>query len=128
VAERRLRTTTLALAALLAATATVGCEAVEKALDCGQSAVAVSDSINDLQQVVSDAGENPLEAEKALNEIDKNLDALGGKTADAEVGKAVDDLAQSVKDVREAIEAGGTPDLTPVTTAADKLTQVCSPG
>ncbi|MGP3983359.1 hypothetical protein [Streptomyces sp. KR80] len=130
MAHRRLRRTTAlaATAALaLAAPALAACSAVDKALDCAQTATTVSNNVEDLQQAVGDAGENPAEAQRALDQIDKNLADLGDKTDNADVEKAVNDLNAGVKNVREAIEQGENPDITPITDATSELTKVCSP-
>jgi hypothetical protein len=126
--QRTIRTSLAVAAALVAVTTAAGCGAVERAFDCAQTALVISDSVDDLQRAVSDAGENPAAAQQALDEIDKNLDDLGGRTDNADVAKAVDQLADGVNNVRDAIESGQTPDLTPVTDAAGELTNVCSPG
>ncbi|MCP3819474.1 hypothetical protein NLX86_15580 [Streptomyces sp. A3M-1-3] len=129
MASRRRRNAALAAAAALIAIPTaIGCSAIDKAFDCAQTAVAITDSVNDLQQAVSNAGNSPQEAKEALDQIEKNLGDLGDKTDNADVGKAVDDLTTGVKNVRDAIETGdATPDITPVTDAASELTNVCSP-
>ncbi|MFG2196263.1 hypothetical protein [Streptomyces sp. NPDC048639] len=118
-----------ALAAVaVAVPVTTACSAVEKALDCAQTADAILTSVEDLQQAASSAVDNPAEAERALDRIDKNLDDIGDKTDNADVSKAVDDLNGAVKGVRESVDQGKTPDVTPVTNAANELTKVCSPG
>ncbi|WP_455360568.1 hypothetical protein [Streptomyces sp. SYSU K21746] len=129
MASRRRRNAVLAAAAALIAIPTaVGCGAIDKAFDCAQTAVAITDSVNDLQQAVSNAGNSPQEAKEALDQIEKNLGELGDKTDNADVGKAVDDLTSGVQNVRAAIEHGdATPDITPVTDAASELSKVCSP-
>ncbi|MEU6080602.1 hypothetical protein [Streptomyces sp. NPDC047108] len=107
---------------------TTACSAVEKALDCAQTADAILTSVEDLQQAASSAADSPADAERALDRIDKNLDDISDKTDNADVSKAVDDLNTAVKDVRQSIEQGKTPDVTPVTDASSELTKVCSPG
>ncbi|MGP4003848.1 hypothetical protein [Streptomyces sp. 8N706] len=126
----RHRTTAIAAVALmaLAVPVTAGCGAVEKAMDCAQTAVTISNSVEDLQQAVSGAAEDPTQAQNALDRIDKNLDSLGDKTDNADIGKAVDDMNTGVKNARDSLDQGKTPDLTPITDAAQELTKVCSPG
>ncbi|MGW0734138.1 hypothetical protein [Streptomyces sp. NPDC002851] len=127
-ARRTTRIAATMTAVAAAAALTVGCGAVDKALDCVQTADTIANSVGDLQQAVEGAGDNPLEADKALDEIDKNLDEIGDKTDNADVGKAVDDLNKAVTNVRKSIENGdANPDITPVTDAASELTKVCSP-
>jgi hypothetical protein len=129
---RRLNRRSTALAAVaavaVAAPFITACSAVDKALDCAQTAVAISNSVEDLERAASDAAENPADAQAALDRIDKNLDDLRDKTDNADIGRAVDDLTQGVNDVRKSIEQGENPDITPVTSAAGELTNVCSPG
>ncbi|MFI8187251.1 hypothetical protein ACIF8T_00275 [Streptomyces sp. NPDC085946] len=130
-ASRRRRTP--AVAATLAAIAltaglTTGCAAVDKALDCVQTADAIADSVTDLQQAVGNAADDPTRLDESLDSIDKNLDEIGDKTDNADVDKAVDDLGRAVGNVRTAIENGDeTPDISPVTDAAGELTKVCTP-
>ncbi|MFI0238952.1 hypothetical protein [Streptomyces sp. NPDC016845] len=119
---------TVAAAALIAVPAAVGCSAVDKALDCVQTADAIADSVTDLQQAVENAANDPGQADEALASIDTNLDEIGDKTDNADVSKAVDDLNKAVDNVRTAIKNGDeTPDVTPVTDAAGELTKVCTP-
>lgn len=131
----RSRRTALAITATLltltAATTAVGCSAVEntvnKALDCAQTADAIAQSVDKLQQAVSSAADNPLQAEKALDDIDKELTDLGDKTDNADLSKAVDDLSTGVDNVRQSIKDGdSTPDIAPVTDAATEVGKVCT--
>lgn len=130
-ASRRRRRTTIA-AAVVAVTLTTGlatgCDAVNKALDCVQTADAIADSVTDLQQAVESASNDPTQIDESLSSIDKNLDEIGDKTDNADVNKAVDDLQKAVTNVRDAVKNGDeTPDITPVTDAAGELTKVCTP-
>ncbi|MFF2845519.1 hypothetical protein ACFVT5_04200 [Streptomyces sp. NPDC058001] len=130
MASRRRRTTTvLAVASVaLVAPLALGCDAVNKALDCVQTADTIADSVTDLQQAVENAANDPAQAEESLRSIDKNLDKIGEKTDNTDVNKAVDDLSKSVDNVRQAINDGDkTPDISPVTDAAGELTKVCTP-
>ncbi|MDI3386907.1 hypothetical protein QIS99_11940 [Streptomyces sp. B-S-A8] len=131
MAPRRRRTARIALATATVALVTplaIGCGAVDTALDCVRTADAIANSAADLQQAVENAADNPLEAEKALDKIDKNLGEIGDKTDNADVGKAVDDLSKSVDEVRKAIENGDpTPDISGVTDATGELTKACKP-
>ncbi|MFD4523127.1 hypothetical protein ACFWP7_04140 [Streptomyces sp. NPDC058470] len=128
-ARQRRRTAAFAvIAALVAIPAAVGCDAVNKALDCVQTADAIADSVTDLQQAVENAANDPTQTEESLNSIEQNLDEIGDKTDNADVNKAVDDLQQAVGNVRTAIQNGDeTPDISPVTDAAGELTKVCTP-
>ncbi|GHF66828.1 hypothetical protein [Streptomyces griseosporeus] len=126
---RRIAIVTAAVAATaLTAGLTTGCDAVNKALDCVQTADAIADSVTDLQQAVENASNDPTQLDESLAAIDKNLDKIGDKTDNADVNKAVDDLSKAVDNVRTAIRNGDrTPDISPVTDAAGELTKVCTP-
>ena len=125
---RRITVTIAALAAIgLTAGLTTGCDAVNKALDCVQTADTIADSVTDLQQAVENASNDPTQLDESLASIDKNLDKIGDKTDNADVNKAVDDLNKAVSNVRTAIKNGDkTPDVSPVTDAAGELTKVCT--
>ncbi|MEV8070762.1 hypothetical protein AB0P32_32420 [Streptomyces sp. NPDC085995] len=130
--HRRLgrRTAIAATAAAVALTlsALTGCDAMNKALDCVQTADAIADSVTDLQQAVQNAANDPTQTDQALRSIEQNLKKIGDKTDDTDVNKAVDDLGKAVENVRTAIKNGDhTPDVTPVTDAAGELTKVCTP-
>ncbi|AZM53489.1 hypothetical protein DMA15_13620 [Streptomyces sp. WAC 01529] len=131
MAARHRRIATAVVTALIvvpAGVGLVGCDAVSKALDCVQTADTIADSVTDLQQAAEKAGDNPAEADRALDDINKNLDKISDKTDDTDVNKAVDDLGKAVENVREAIKSGdSTPDVSPVTDAAGELTKVCTP-
>ncbi|MBO8195472.1 hypothetical protein ITI46_28055 [Streptomyces oryzae] len=121
--------TVAAVAALaLAVPVIASCSAVDRALDCASTASTIAGSVDDLQQAVSDAGEDPTQAKKSLDKIDKNLSKIEDETDDGDVGKSVSKLRGAVDSVRTDVEAGRTPKMRPVTDAADELTKVCSPG
>ncbi|MER6437491.1 MULTISPECIES: hypothetical protein [unclassified Streptomyces] len=128
-ARHRRRTAALAVAAALAALpAAVGCDAVDKALDCVQTADAIADSVTDLQQAVENAANDPTQTGESLDAIEQNLGKIGDKTDNTDVNKAVDDLRKAVGNVRTAVRNGDdTPDISPVTDAAGELTKVCTP-
>ncbi|GAB2593408.1 hypothetical protein GCM10027168_27710 [Streptomyces capparidis] len=123
-------------ASLLAATAaaavvlsfTTACEAVDKALDCGQLAVDISADTQQFTDAMANADSDPQGAIDALNEIDRDLDKLGERTDNADVRKAVDNLATQVTDTRQALEDGRVPSATPVADATAELAKVCAPG
>ena len=132
MAARRRRTSTVAVTAVAGAVFAVpfvvGCGAVDRAIDCLNTADSIADSVTDLQQAVENASENPTKADDALDDIERNLDKIGDKTDDADVEHAVDDLRKAVDNVRIAFQDGDeTPDLAPVTDAAGELTKVCTP-
>ncbi|MFD9867152.1 hypothetical protein ACFXI8_25725 [Streptomyces niveus] len=127
MASRRRTAATIA-AVLLTFTGAAGCGALDKALDCVQTADAIATSVSKLEQAISTAADDPTQAEEALNDIDTELDKLKDKTDNADLGKAVEDLDSGVGTVREAIENGdATPDLSPVTDAATEIGKVCTP-
>ncbi|MFJ8692935.1 hypothetical protein [Streptomyces roseolilacinus] len=125
---RRHRTTALVSGVALAAALTLtGCGALDKARDCVQAADAIATSVDRLSQAVSNAGD-PTQIEESLNAIDKELAALKDKTGNADLSKAVDDLANGVEQVRTSVKNGDTtPDLKPVTDAATEVGKVCTP-
>ncbi|GAA1107768.1 MULTISPECIES: hypothetical protein [Streptomyces violaceusniger group] len=127
--HRHRRTTAItALAAVaLAVPVTVGCSAVEKALDCAQLAVEISNDVDNLQDALTGAAVDPQQADKILDSLDKDIDKVGDRTDNADVGKAIDDLQQAVDNVQKSVDSGKDPDLTPVKDAAGELTNVCSP-
>ncbi|WP_329019506.1 hypothetical protein [Streptomyces sp. NBC_00690] len=127
MSARRRIALTLATTALIIPI-TVGCSAIDKALDCVETAEAIATSVDKLTEAASNATENPAQARQALDDIDKELDSLSDKTDNADLTKAVDDLNAGVANVRKAIEGGdATPDLKPVTDAASEIGKVCSP-
>ncbi|MFF5618788.1 hypothetical protein [[Kitasatospora] papulosa] len=129
MASRRHQRTALAVTAtLLTLTAAAGCGAVDKALDCVRTADAIATSVDNLQQAVSNASDDPTQASESLDQIDKELKDLGDTTDNADLSKAVDDLQAGVGNVRDSIDKGdATPDITPVTDAAAEIGKVCTP-
>ncbi|MFF8829804.1 hypothetical protein [Streptomyces sp. NPDC015131] len=125
---RRRRTAALAATAVLALTGAVGCGALDKAMDCVQTAEAIATSVDNLGQAVSSASDDPTRLTESLDAIDKELDNLRDTTDNADLTKAVDDLGKGVTSVRTAVENGDTtPDLAPVTSAAAEIGKVCTP-
>ncbi|MGR4878850.1 hypothetical protein ACIPUC_05350 [Streptomyces sp. LARHCF249] len=123
------RVAALALAAALAIPALSSCDAISTAMDCANTAVAITDGANDLQQAVSQAGNSPQDAQNALNQIEANLKKIGDQTDNTDLGKAIDSMNTAVKNVRTAIESGdATPDIQPVADAASEISKVCTPG
>ncbi|MFF2526038.1 hypothetical protein [Streptomyces liangshanensis] len=125
---RHRRTALAAAAAMLTVSAVAGCGALDKALDCVQTAEAISDSVGNLQQAISDAGDDPLKIDDALRGIDNELDNLNDTTDNADLSKAVDQLSDGVDNVRTAVKDGdNSPDLTPITDAATEIGKICTP-
>ena len=127
-ARRRPLATTALVALALVVPFTAGCSAVGTALDCARTATAVADSVNDVQQALSGADEDPAAAQRALDRIDADLDKIDDQTGNADVSKAVGHMAKGVDNARRSLDRGDTPDLTPVEDAASELTRVCTPG
>ncbi|MGP3686328.1 hypothetical protein ACTVZO_16745 [Streptomyces sp. IBSNAI002] len=123
------RVAALALAAALAIPALSSCDAISTAMDCANTAVAITDGANDLQQAVSQAGNSPQDAQNALNQIEDNLKKIGDQTDNADLSKAIGSMNTAVKNVRDAIQNGdATPDIQPVADAASEISKVCTPG
>ncbi|OPF82701.1 hypothetical protein VT50_0206645 [Streptomyces antioxidans] len=127
--DRHRRTTALtALAAVaLAVPVSAGCGAVEKALDCAQLAIEISNDVDNLQDALTGAAVDPQEADKILDSLETDIDKVGDRTDNADVSKAIDDLQKAVDNVQKSVDSGKDPDLTPVRDAAGELTNVCSP-
>ncbi|MEV0370745.1 hypothetical protein AB0I10_13080 [Streptomyces sp. NPDC050636] len=126
------RPATAALATLAAVTLAVpllsSCGAVNKAMDCANTATAIVDSVDKLQKAVGSALDNPQEAKEALDAIDKNLDKVSKSTDDPELSKAIDKMNTGVKNARTDIDNAKAPDLKPISDAAGEITNVCTPG
>ncbi|MBD0747541.1 hypothetical protein [Streptomyces sp. CBMA152] len=125
---RRASTALATVTAAVALSTVVGCGAVDKAIDCVRTADAIASSVDDLGRAVANATDNPTKADQALDNIDKDLSSLKGKTDDADLSKAVDNLNKAVGNVRSAIKNGdNTPDISPVRDAAKEVGKVCTP-
>ncbi|MFC9298949.1 hypothetical protein ACFTWH_33195 [Streptomyces sp. NPDC057011] len=123
------RIAAIAAAAALTLPALTSCDAISTAMDCANTAVAITDGVGDLQQAVSQAGNSPQDAQNALNQIDANLKKIGDQTDNADLGKAINSMNTAIKNVRTSIEQGNTaPDITPVADAASEISKVCTPG
>ncbi|MFG2743220.1 hypothetical protein ACWGKK_18465 [Streptomyces chartreusis] len=130
--RRRRSRITIAAAAIaavgLTAGLTTGCDAVNKALDCVQTAEAVADSVTELQQAVDNASNDPTQIDEAIVSIGDNLDEIGSKTDNADLDKATADMRKALLEVQTAVENGDTtPDISGITDAAGELTKVCTP-
>ncbi|MCX4526056.1 MULTISPECIES: hypothetical protein [unclassified Streptomyces] len=125
----KLRIAAVAVAAVLTVPALTSCDAISTAMDCANTAVAITDGANDLQQAISQAGNSPQDAQNALNQIDTNLKKIGDQTDNADLRKAIDSMNTAVKNVRTSLESGtSAPDITPVADAASEISKVCTPG
>ncbi|MET9106746.1 hypothetical protein [Streptomyces zhihengii] len=128
MAARRRIALSIATAALLVPAA-AGCAALDKAIECVETADAIATSVGNLQDAVATGTSDLGQAGESLDAIDRELGNLGDKTDNADLSKAVDDLKTGVTNVRTAIENGdATPDISPVTDAATEIGKVCTPG
>lgn len=128
MAARRRIALSIATAALLVPAA-AGCAALDKAIECVETADAIATSVGNLQDAVATGTSDLTQARESLDAIDRELGNLGEKTDNADLSKAVDDLKAGVTNVRTAIENGdATPDVSPVTDAATEIGKVCTPG
>ncbi|MEU9096364.1 hypothetical protein [Streptomyces sp. NPDC048361] len=109
-------------------TVTAGCGAIDKAIDCVNTAQAIGAAVDNLGKAVGNATDNPAQADQALNDIDTQLSTLKSKTGNADLSKAVDHLNKAVDNVRSALKDGDdTPDISGVTEAANEIGKVCTP-
>ncbi|MER5916807.1 hypothetical protein ABT124_42210 [Streptomyces sp. NPDC001982] len=128
--QRRIATALAAATATLTVGLATGCSTVDRALDCMQTAHSIAENVTDLQFAAAHAAVNPDRTDASLKSIDKNLKEMedtGEKAGDTDVTKAVHELTKAVDNVRTSIKNGDkTPDLTPLTDAADDLTKACT--
>ncbi|MER7182428.1 hypothetical protein ABT404_23575 [Streptomyces hyaluromycini] len=127
---RRRVTAIAAVAATTALTAVLltGCDSVNKALDCVQTADSIADSVTSLQQAVENASNDPTRIDSAITAIGDNLDKIDSKTDNADLDKATQDMREALVKVQTAVQNGDdTPDISGVTDAAGELTKVCQP-
>ncbi|MEU6772841.1 hypothetical protein [Streptomyces sp. NPDC046759] len=118
---------TAAAAVALTVALTTGCDAAHRALDCARTANAVADDVGNLQSAARDAALDPSKAGTYFDPIEKDLEKIGDQRHNVDVGKAVDDLAKAVGNVRTSVQNGDRdPDLTPVGNAAGELTKACT--
>ncbi|RNG18828.1 DNA-binding protein [Streptomyces botrytidirepellens] len=123
----RTRVAVTSAAAALAATALIGCDALDKALDCGQVATDISMAVDDLREKVSGGGGSPETTKKALDEIEKDLGKVTDKRDDTDLDQAINDLQTAVDKAQKAAESGdATPDLSGIKKAAGHLSKVCT--
>lgn len=117
---------TLATTALVAV-GLIGCDAIDKALDCGQVATDISMAVDDFHKKVSSGDGSPETTKKALDQIEKDLDKVTDKRDDADIDKAINDLQTAVTKARKAAESGDAkPDLSGIKDAAGHLSKACT--
>ncbi|WP_329564473.1 hypothetical protein [Kitasatospora sp. NBC_01266] len=118
----------LAVAALIAVLplSAVSCSATQQAIDCGNTAVAVSSDLGQLSGAYQNANNDPAAAGRAVAKLRTDLGKLGKNAGSANVSKAVADLQTQADQVQRSIDAKQVPDLGPLGDAAGTLTQVCA--
>ncbi|MGW3944049.1 hypothetical protein [Streptomyces phaeochromogenes] len=134
-ARRTVAVVTTLAAVTLAAGLLTGCEDDDlgNSLSCLKNADTIADSLKAIHEAGADAVKDPTRTDSSIDTIEKNLDRIndrtgGDRTDDDEVGKAVDDLNDAIKDYNKAILDGDTsPDSGRIDAAADELTDVCTP-
>ncbi|MEU9113460.1 hypothetical protein AB0D04_17175 [Streptomyces sp. NPDC048483] len=115
-------------AAALAIPALSACSAVNKAMDCANTAGAVVDSVDKLQRAVGDSLDDPQLAEQTLDSIDRKLKKVRDESSDPDLAAAVDKMNAGIKDARKDIKDAKAPNLEPISDAAGEMTKVCTPG
>jgi hypothetical protein len=113
---------------LVLCAALAGCSAVDKAIGCAQTAATVASDVQNLQDAIGNAGDNPQAAANALDRISSDLKAIDNDTGDADLSAAVAELTKAVDNAQAAADKGEVPDISPVVSAAGELTKVCTPG
>ncbi|MFE1176699.1 hypothetical protein [Streptomyces sp. NPDC058773] len=121
-----------ALVALAAATLAIpllsGCGAVQKAMDCANTASSVVDAVDKLQQAADNAVSEPQKTEQALDDIDKNLRKLSKESSDADLSKAIDKTNEGIKAARKDLDNNKAPDIQPIVDGTGEMTKICTPG
>ncbi|WP_236719226.1 hypothetical protein [Wenjunlia vitaminophila] len=115
-------------AAVLLFASTAACDAVNKALDCGEFAVDITTDATELSQALAQADQDPQGALDALRELERDTDKLGERSDNADVDRAVEDLATQITETQQALDAGRVPSARPVMDAASEVAKVCTPG
>lgn len=123
--RRSLALATTAASVALTALSVVGCDSLDKALDCADTAVTIAGSAGDFEEAIY-KGE-PGEAKQALKDLDRRLDKLGDKSDEEEVTQSVKDFNKAVQEARTDIGQGRDADVDAIGDAAKGLTKVCEP-
>ncbi|MCX4748792.1 hypothetical protein OG455_25295 [Kitasatospora sp. NBC_01287] len=118
----------LAVAALIAVLplSAVSCSAAQKAIDCGNTAVAVGSDLNQLGGAYNNSTNDPAAAGRAVSKLKADLDKLGKNAGSTDVAKAVTDMQAQADKAQQAIDNKQVPDLGPLGDAAGNLTKVCT--
>jgi hypothetical protein len=106
----------------------VSCSAAQKALDCGNTAVKITNDISEVTAAVGNVSNDAVAAGQAIQKLKNDLDQLGKNSKDTDVAKAISDLNTQVDVVQQAVNNKQVPDLKPLGDAAGNLTKVCTGG
>ncbi|WP_030275745.1 hypothetical protein [Streptomyces sp. NRRL B-24484] len=122
------RSATLAAAGLvlLLPLSAVSCSAAQKALDCGNTAVRITNDVAQAGNAFNNAANDPDAAGRALQTLKKDLDQIGRNSSDTDVSQAVTDLQTQVDKAQQAIDNKQVPDLKPLGDAASNLSKACT--
>ncbi|WP_395296036.1 hypothetical protein ACF9IK_23150 [Kitasatospora hibisci] len=122
------RPAVLAVAALIAVLplSVVSCSAVQKAIDCGNTAVTITGDVNDVVSAFNNASNDAAAAGQSLQKLKNDLDQLGENSSNTDVAKAVTDLNTQVDKLQQAVNNKQVPDLKPLGDAAGNLTKICT--
>ncbi|MBP0454160.1 hypothetical protein J5Y04_32200 [Kitasatospora sp. RG8] len=122
------RPATLAVVALIAVLplSVVSCSAVQKAIDCGNTAITISGDVNDVVNAYNNVNNDAAAAGQALQKLKADLDQLGKNSSNTDVAKAITDLNTQVDKIQQAANNKQVPDLKPLGDAAGNLTKVCT--
>ncbi|PBC79647.1 hypothetical protein BX265_4457 [Streptomyces sp. TLI_235] len=122
------RSTTLAVAGLvlLLPLSAVSCSAAQKALDCGNTAVRITNDIAQAGDAFNNAANDPASAGQALQTLKNDLDQISRNSSDTDVSQAVTDLRTQVDKAQQAIDNKQVPDLKPLGDAAGNLSKACT--
>ncbi len=114
-------------ALLLMAGLVAGCDSVHNSASCFPNARTIADSLIAIHEAGLDATNDPARTGESIDTINRNLAALGDKTDNTKVNKAVDDLNTSIADYNRAVLNGDTnPDSSAINHAADELANACT--
>ncbi|MFJ1705709.1 hypothetical protein [Kitasatospora sp. NPDC088346] len=122
------RPTVLAVAALalILPLSAVSCSAAQKAIDCGNTAITITNDISNVSSAFNNAGNDPTAAGQAMQQLKNDIDKLGRNSSDTDVSKALTDLQTQVQNVQQAVDNKQVPDLKPLGDAAGNLSKACT--
>ncbi|GAA3877440.1 hypothetical protein [Streptomyces sedi] len=109
--------------AITAALGTLGCD-LDRAVDCGRLALDVSSSVETLGRAID--GDDPTGFVDAADEAERDLDELTDDVSDTDVRAAAESVGDALANVRDGVADGESPDLSPLSDAADELTSACA--